>query len=446
MGKVRITLGSVALGLVLVVFIAGFWFDTSDNQPTIFKKYSFKYFFVLCFATVLMPFVFLYLRQLFIKNEVVLSSGRKFFVRPCHKVLVLLICGIVFVVFAETWLIKKQKVITAEKKETLKGFHPFLQIIPKIGDEELPINQWGFRGEDIDKVKPKETFRIFVLGGSMIYCYFTPFEQSHCRILEKKLRANYPHINIEVQNAGMDWHTSQHSVIKFLFLIQDFEPDLVIICHGINDLYRSFSPASYAKGAYQDDYSHFLGPLSSVLDDYTSADRHGMLLPKKVKRLFSVLWFSDFRRHAAANLETIPINKWKSLKSFERNMQNFVDIVESKKIDLIVASQPYLYKTDMTDEEKETLWFPERFCSENNQKPDIPSMISGMEVYNRTSREIAKEKAVTFVDLEKRLQKSLLYFYDDVHLTEEGNQIIGEAFAEEIIKLKFIEKTFKNSR
>lgn len=446
MTKVRITLGSVALGLVLVIFIAGFWFDTSDNQPTIFKRYSFKHFFVLCFATVLMPFVFLYIRQLFIKNEVVLSSGRKVFVRPCHKVLVLLLCGIVFVVFAETWLIKKQKVITAEKKETLKGFHPFLQIIPKIGDKELPINRWGFRGEDIDKDKPKETFRIFVLGGSMIYNDSTPFEQSHCRILEKKLRANYPHINIEVQNAGMHWHTSQHSVIKFLFLIQDFEPDLVIICHGINDLYRSFSPASYAKGPYRDDYSHFFGPLSRVLEDYSSADERGMLLPKKVKRMFSVHWFSDFRRHAAANIEAVPVKEWKSLKSFGRNMQNFMDIIESKKIDLIVASQPYIYKTDMTDEEKATLWFPDWFCSENNQKPDIPSMISGMEAFNRASREIAKEKAVTFVDLEKCLQKNLKYFLDDVHLTEEGNRVIGEVFAEEILEMGCIEKTFKNSR
>jgi len=446
MAKVRITFGSVALGLVLVVFLAGFWFGSPDDLPPIFKKYSSSYFFVLCFVTVLMPFVFLYLRQLFIKNEIVLSSGRKVFVRPCHKVLVLLLCGIVFVVFAETWLIKKQKVVFTEKKESLKGFHPFLQIIPKIGDEELPINRWGFRGEDIDKVKPKETFRIFVLGGSMIYCNSTPFELTHCRILEKKLRANYPHINIEVQNAGMDWHTSQHSVIKFLFLIQDFKPDLVIICHGINDLYRSFSPAPYAKGAYRDDYSHFFGPLSSVLDDYTSADKHIILLPKIVKHMFSVLWFSNFRHHAAANLETIPIKKWKSLKSFERNMQNFVDIVRSKKIDLIVASQPYLYKTDMTDEEKETIWFPEYFCSENNQKPDIPSMISGMEVYNRTSREIAKEKAVAFLDLEKSLQKSLLYFFDDIHLTEEGNRVIGEAFAEEIFEMECVEKTFKNSR
>ncbi len=144
--------------------------------------------------------------------------------------------------------------------------HPFLQNQLNIHDTHSHINSSGFRGENIQKHKPAEIFRVFVMGGSTVFGWGVPFEQSHVRILEKHLKQFYPNRKIEVLNAGASWHSSEHSVIKYLFKIKDFQPDLIILWHGINDLYRLFPSEKFSSvREFQADYSHFLGPMASMV-------------------------------------------------------------------------------------------------------------------------------------------------------------------------------------
>ena len=48
----------------------------------------------------------------------------------------------------------------------------------------------------------------------------------------------------------MHWHTSQHSLIKILFKILDFNPDMIIMYHTVNDLHRILKPGGVVLATF----------------------------------------------------------------------------------------------------------------------------------------------------------------------------------------------------
>jgi hypothetical protein len=434
-------------GLSLVA-AAGFWFHTSQHSRILFGKYSIPYFLALCLLTVLATIPGATLRFLLTEQALILSSGRKVTLSLSTKLLTVLVLAAVLLGSAETLLVYRYHAREARAPDLQRQqFHPYLQVVPKPNHESLVINRWGFRGEDIERVKPANVYRIFVLGGSTVFCPDVAFEDSHCRILEKKLRSAYPGVKVEVQNAGMDWHTSQHSLMTFLSKFQDFDPDLIICLQGINDLCRSFSPPGFAWGDVQRDYSHYYGPVATMVNDYFGAAAyHRFLIISEVCSHVAYYWYSDFRYgtgpKVTQEVKPVAVTQWQSLAPFERNMRDLATVIRSKQIELVLVSQPYLYKTNMTEEEERALLFPDYVCRNKDEKPDLASMVRGMDTFNRTSKAIAHNQGVLFIDLEQLVPKTLEYFVDDVHYTVEGNRLIGEILARNVIAAGFVARKF----
>jgi lysophospholipase L1-like esterase len=331
----------------------------------------------------------------------------------------------------------------------LAGFHPYLQNVPVPSDRKMSINRWGFRGEEIDLAKPDGTYRIFVLGGSTVFCGEVDFEQTHCRLMEKKLRQAYPGVKIEVQNAGVPWHTSQHSLIKFLTKVEDFQPDLVIIYHGINDLCRGFSPPYASVGEYQPDYSHFYGPVATMVRTYAEdRGRFHLYVLDEAWTFLARQWFSDIRGTAESDPPVVvkPWNEWKSLPSFKRNLGNLALVLRAKQIELVMASQPYLLRDDLTAEERRKMKVVANLVRNQYEQPDVASIRSGMETFNRTAKAVADEYGAVFVDLEKCVPKAVDYFVDDFHYTPDGNRLVCEALTDAVIMNGFVDKKFPREK
>jgi hypothetical protein len=307
----------------------------------------------------------------------------------------------------------------------LEEFHPFLQNRSRPGDERLHINAHGFRGEEIAKRKPDDVFRVFVLGGSTVFCPAAAWEKSHVRLLEKRLREAYPARRIEVMNAGVPWYTTQHSLINYLFHVRAFEPDLVIFMHGINDLFRSFSPAMFAYGAYREDYSHYYGAVSRVVFRSFPADRRGGTWTgsELIDRVGSGL----AQRLNGADAEEVAIDEFKSLGAFARNVTAFAERMRVDKVHLVLCTQPTLYRLDLDDEGRARAMLRARFCLEDGRFPDLDSMVRAMRSYNAATREIGMRVGVPVLDLDASVPKTGEYFADDCHYTEAGNRRVAEA-------------------
>lgn len=422
------------------IFLAlGFLLHTS-HERSVLGKYSVRYaaFLALLFAVIL-PCFWAVVRFLTSDSQFHGWRGKTYHIGPWQKIRASLWAGLVvfFVGKAAVGWLLAGHILTYDAHI----FHPYLQNIPRPNDAEQHVNRWGFRGDDLEPTKPPDVFRIFVFGGSTVHCGTVDFEDTHCRILEKRLADEYPQYRIEVQNLGAEWHCTEHSINKLLFSAQDFSPDLAIIFHGINDLVRGFEPDFFSQGPYRRDYGHYLGAAANLVRPRSSWF---------VCNAGAGHWCSDLRfdrvwlagpqgrgLHGMVELfypKTVPIEitQWRSLPVFRRNLRDFITIARGKEIEVLLATQASLYRQDLTPEERERLGFPKSHQF-GGKRASLASMTDGMRQFNDATRAIAADTQTRLVDLDRAMPKTTRYMYDDVHYTLAGNEMIGNAFANHII-------------
>jgi hypothetical protein len=141
----------------------------------------------------------------------------------------------------------------------------------------------------------------------------------------------------------------------------------------------------------------------------------------------------------------VNITEWKSLPAFERNLSDFVAIARSKGMHVLLATQPSLYQDDLPPALQQLLVFPltHHFGGE---RPSLHSMVEGMRVFNEATRRLAMQAEVDLVDLERQMPKTTAYLYDDVHYTQAGNYLVGNALADSIIESKTIDQVMERRR
>jgi hypothetical protein len=413
-------------------------FHTSGS-PSILGKYSLRHLAVVIALAAATPAVYLGIKWLLTSHVVMMRSGDRLDITPALKLKALLAVVAFAVITSETAIY----VISDDLERNLAGFDPYLQLVPARSDPALHVNRWGFRGEEIDMEKPPGTFRIFYLGGSTVFCARAEWEKSHPRILEKLLRERYPDMRIEVQNAAMEWHSTEHSLIKLQTKVEDFNPDLVILYHAMNDMYRSLDHPRYALGTYRPDYSHFYGPLEGMLNAYRSSRVPLKLFSvagayRNLERHILRKWFSDIRQ--AGKQGRVEMNQWVSLHSFERNLRNIAEYLSRKGVGVVFASQPYLYKVELSPEEEAQMEIPARLMVVDGWRISMRSIVKGMEDFNDTTRRVAQDYGAEFLDLAALVPKKTANFYDGIHYSEKGNSIIGSSMAEFVIRRRLLER------
>ena len=113
---------------------------------------------------------------------------------------------------------------------------PIRLIVPNQHFVTININSLGFRGEEITKEKPENTYRIFVVGGSTIFGAGSTSDKTTIpSFLQKKfVQAKLP-FNVEVINAGTPGSHSLWESYYVKTIISKLNPDLVIVYDGWND-------------------------------------------------------------------------------------------------------------------------------------------------------------------------------------------------------------------
>jgi len=98
------------------------------------------------------------------------------------------------------------------------------------------INNDGFRGPEILQETSDEVYRIFIVGGSTAWGYYV----SEDRTIIEYLQENFNQLNakkrIEVINAAIPAYNSNDELNLIKNKIVKYNPDLVIIYDGLNDV------------------------------------------------------------------------------------------------------------------------------------------------------------------------------------------------------------------
>jgi lysophospholipase L1-like esterase len=273
-------------------------------------------------------------------------------------------------------------------------------------------------------------YRILTLGGSTTLSEDKAAEYNYPWKLERRLNARRDGPSVEIINGGKDWYTTRHSLINYTSYYRRWEPDLVIVMHAINDLYRSFTPAEFSLGPYNELYTHFYGPAI-----------HGARPPSFEEELFwhrlrpaRLEWFGGLRTRVVE----MPVERFQSLRAYERNLRALVQYIHADQARAILVSQPSLYRDVLDEPESQALWMNRAFCVAElsftrREVPSTKSLARAMKAFNDVARRIASETGAGFVDADAAISKDLTMFEDDVHYTDTGSARLAEVIAQELL-------------
>jgi hypothetical protein len=302
------------------------------------------------------------------------------------------------------------------------GGWPFYQMLPDQHFETININSHGFRGPEFSAIKPENTYRIFVVGGSTTFGTGTTSDYATIPgFLQEKFDTEELPKNIEVINAGISGLFSGTEVGLIKQQILDFDPDLLIIYDGWNDITKK--------------YDHYYDGLNEVENmDNLPLERDTYY--EIGEKLFSS---STLVKIIYTNLDLLPMSfAGSAVYSFEGvNIEKKADIWKSRWIEICELGKKQGFDVAVTIQP--IAGSSERVLSqfEKNQAEwkENERRLPALEIYVNQLEEI-KNHCSTTADLRNvfdGIDEPL--FLDSIHLGDYGNKIVSEEIYELIFPI-----------
>lgn len=261
-------------------------------------------------------------------------------------------------------------------------YHPELGWVrAQLPNWGLGINEEGFRYPTIPQEKPAETWRAFTMGDSQTYGAGVDWDKSYAAFAERALQTE-PGGEVQLVNAGISGYGSLQVKRLIELKLLDWDPDMLIV-----DCRTYDSP--------RDDV---MGPMGapSGLEQILFYSRAYYAI-----RLF----VEELRPDRARPMrpEAMEMSREEMAGTFG-NHALIVELAEDAGVDLIFVNYPFW------DNHKD-----EVIClAPDSELPEGVNIARVCEALQRSGQEPSE------------------LFLDNNHLTERGNEVVGEALAEAI--------------
>lgn len=266
---------------------------------------------------------------------------------------------------------------------------------------DVTVNSLGLRGPEIDAEKASDLTRVAVLGGSSVFGYLVPDGKDSCRALERLLENRFE--PVEVLNAGVPGFNMRQCRHRFESQIARLEPDLVILYLGWNDMPFLLEPESEARQRTP--------PAPPWME---------RCLANSV--LYGFLRYRIFPpptpRFAPPPESSLQITS-EGATAFKADLQALIDAIRSSGATPIISTQ--LMASGSTAEGLE------------EYLGDSPDQIAASRTIGAwittTMKQAAETNAVPLVDCAAQVPCNPGTLGDAIHLTEQGHQLVAEAWA-----------------
>ncbi len=91
-----------------------------------------------------------------------------------------------------------------------------------------------------------------------------------------------------------------------------------------------------------------------------------------------------------------------------------------------------LYKEEVGPQERDVLWMGYVNHGELNLPPE--ALLRGMRAFNAEVRRLARARGLLLIDPVPAVPRDLEHFYDDCHLTSQGNRAVARCAVEALLK------------
>ena len=257
---------------------------------------------------------------------------------------------------------------------------------------------------------------VLTLGGSVLLQIESALERRLGSELGDRVR--YYHLSTTA-------HTSRDSLLKYQQLSQQ-KFDVVILCHGINDVRMNYWP----QAQFRDDYTHC--PWYESLQQDASG---GQL----------TLWnrLTDFA--SQEGLGPPPPNKYplgrdlKTATAFETNLQQLASAAVTRDDRVVILTMAHYLPENYTrkafrDGQLDYGIGDVKYAAELWGKPE--QVAAGITEHNRRTRAVSQQhENVRLVDLEQQVEPSGRNFSDICHLTRIGQQRVVDVVAPVVVRV-----------
>lgn len=304
------------------------------------------------------------------------------------------------------------------------------------GHSLFTTNNMGFRGDFLSMPKPSDEFRIFLLGGSSTEGLYLDDSQAIHSVLQKDLNEHIPpDIKVKVYNVAKSGDFSVDHISMIAHRIMHLEPDMIIICCGVNDLTRSIYNFNYLfydqKIRSQKKLSFWR--LLKILSTEFQIPRRIYYLARKIsprseQRLLEEISSKSNYKGKIKLRMSAPVSNNKprtDLVAYRNNLKTIIGICEAHGKKLILITQPTTWNTSVDPRINNWQWMLYR--NGVTYREDL--MDEAIESLNNVMRQVANKHSVPLYDLARLIPKSSEYFYDDAHFNVKGAYQFGTGLA-----------------
>lgn len=312
---------------------------------------------------------------------------------------------------------------------TNKTYHIKNDIIKGL-DPEITVtrNSLGFRGAnpppDFDKY-----LTVVTVGGSTTQCFFLSEDQTWTARLGQKLEQQMT--PFWINNAGLDGHSTHGHIVLMEDFIVPLHPKVAIFLVGANDVARSSisdwdaenvkSGIQFSSGkAFIKSLSAYSEVVALFLNGYRSYTAYKAGLTHQqidlTKQGYLDIPEEEQKQYLQENANPA------FLKDYEARVLKLAQICRSAGIEPVFVTQPLLVGSGTDDVTGLDLARIHAYGPRQTGKMYWDTV----EAYNDVTRKVARENGVTMVDLARSMPKSSRYFYDFIHYTPQGAQVIAD--------------------
>ncbi|MGK0219971.1 MAG: hypothetical protein ACI9HE_003478 [Planctomycetota bacterium] len=292
-------------------------------------------------------------------------------------------------------------------------------------------NADGFRGPVPPLEKPEGVFRIATLGGSSTYGNSPSSDASTWPAQLQVMLNERQSTNVEVLNAGAVGWNSHESLINLALRVVDYEPDLILVYHTINDA----RCALWTKGGeIQRDNTHWRETWPSYRDTPTTDPWLEGSYTYLLWRKFFTPYFANRKELAFYAIrgydpdDKDPYERGEldptGFRSFERNLLSIAGIARAHGAQVMLATQG-CDREDIKAKSRHNQW-------------------KAMDYLGTVIEQVTEREQLLFCDARKVLEAHAAsvgkdtIFTGEVHLTDAGAAKLAEIFADAIVEAKVL--------
>lgn len=304
----------------------------------------------------------------------------------------------------------------------------------KVVSQQRSINSWGFRGPEVSLEKPEGVYRIVCLGGSSTYGH-TPTSDQATWPARLQHWLNDPVAEspkrVEVLNAGCSGYSTVESTANLALRMLDFDPDLVIVYHTINDA----RCALWLRGGpIRSDNSHWRAVWPRLVEAPGENLLEHSMSYLVLRKLFTSYadGVNSLNNYAIVGYHPKDKDPFEpgtpaetGFESFRRNLVNIQSLAKAHGAEVMFVTQG---------------------CDDRDiGAASRDAQIAAMDRMTAILGEVARERDVHLVDAKTDMENKAeregwdRYFTKEVHLTDAGCELLALLIAGPIKKLGLIQ-------